>query len=66
MAQEIMYYLFIEGKPYNYYETELEAEAEFSAWCEWNDKDEKEVPHEIKPFLEFNEEFPDPYDEVEY
>lgn len=66
MEKEVMYYLFIEGKPFMYYETELEAEAEFSSWCEWNSRDEKTVEHSIEPFTEFNERYPDPYDEYEF
>ena len=65
MAKEVMYYLFIEGKPINYFETELEAEAEFEDWCSWNGRDPKTTEHHIDPFIDFDEEHPDPYDEYE-
>ena len=66
MENEVRYYLHIEGKPIGYYDTELEAEAEFLSWCEWNDRDAKTVEHSIEPFTEFDENHPDPYDEDEF
>ena len=60
MCNEVMYYLFIEGKPYFYYYSEEEAIAAVNEWL--RDNCLNDVCFSIEPFIEFNEEFPDPYD----
>ena len=63
---EIMYYVFVDGQPKLFFETEEDC-MDYIRDLSWElGIPVEDLNYEIKPFTEFNEEFPDPYDEYDF
>lgn len=52
MADKVMYYVFVNGKPLTYFKSFSEASTYISDWYRFSNA-------QIKEFTEFNDEFPD-------